>query len=177
MSNWGSSPGKSPPAVWQPSPCRSALPLAPASSQTAVQDVQILFSLLLSALSSTAFTTSNNTLKRELWCLLSEEKWQSLGNLLKHIDRKAAISGWHISLYSHEIYYRWMEQLRSNFLVTSFNRYTRKCPGSPLRSYIRCSLCKCSEQCIYLLPSTKRYLRKRIFLGNLKGLLYFALFL
>lgn len=130
-----------------PPPCKSALPLTSASSQTAAEAVWMLFSFLLSALFSTSFTTSNNALKKELWCLLSVNKWQSPGNLFKHIDRKAVISGWHLSLYSHEIYCRWMEQLRSNFLVTSFNRYARKCIDSPLKSYIRNNSLKCSHSC------------------------------
>lgn len=125
----------------------SSLPISPSLPHclSAVQGVQMLFSFLLSALFSTSFTTSNNALKKELWCLLSDEKWQFLGNLFMHIDRKAVISGWHLSLCSHEIYCRWMEQLRSNFLVTIFNRYKRKCPGSPLKSYIIHNFWKCSQ--------------------------------
>lgn len=156
-------------------PCASALPLAPALSQTAAQDVQMLFSFLLSALFSTSFTTSNNALKKKLWCLLSDEKWQSLGNLFKHIDRKAVISGWHLSLCSHEIYCRWMEQLRSNFLVTSFNRYGRKCPDSPLRSYIRCNLCKCSHSSVSTFLLAQKHTFTSVFFQEIPKGYYFLL--
>lgn len=77
-----------------------------------------------------------------LWKRNFDVCFQLKNDLFKHIDRKAVISRCHLSFYTHEIHCGWTEQLRSNFLATSFNRHARKCSNSHWRSYIKCNFCK-----------------------------------